>query len=182
VTCVQDDEEPVRKALVKATTLTYEFLPPPGAPGAAAAAPDAAAAAETEPAPGAVAPAPGGGAAEAASAAAAPAAAAAPVKISLPSLHKYADGEDEIMRQLIRHYNVPKEARFDLLSRVRVARAFGSLEGRRRAVRHRLQALCLLLHSAPQQGAWGQGVARMPSCNVLSRSHLVTTAVDLLRC
>jgi hypothetical protein len=96
----------------------------------------------------------------AATAAGAAATAAAPapgaggvVRISLPALHKYADGEDEIMRQLIGHYGVPREARFELLCRVRVARAFGSLEGRRRAVRHRLQALCLLLHSAPQQGA-----------------------------
>jgi hypothetical protein len=43
------------------------------------------------------------------------------------------------------------------------------VEGRRRAVRQRLQALCLLLHSAPQQGAphWPPAVCQL----LASRRH-----------
>jgi hypothetical protein len=151
VTCIQNDESAVRKSLGKATTLTYEFYP--------AAAP---ASGRTTPAAGAS---PGGGGAAAPSAAAAgepgglagglgaavvPAAPGGPVRIVLPGLNKYTETEDETLRQLCRHYGVPCEARFDLLCRARVARAFGTLAGRRRAVRQRLLALCLLLHSAPQ--------------------------------
>jgi hypothetical protein len=156
VTCVQDDEAAARRALAKATTLNFEFYPAPPAPvPSGAAAGDAGGASSGAGAGGAGAAAAGAGASGGdAAAASGGGGAGGPVRMSLPALHKYTEPEDAVLRRLARHYGVPREAQFELLCRIRAARAYGTLEGRRRVVRQRLQALCLLLHSAPQQGGW----------------------------
>ncbi|CAD7704534.1 unnamed protein product, partial [Ostreobium quekettii] len=72
--------------------------------------------------------------------------------IHIPGLHKIGETEHELLRRLVEKHDVPQELRFRLLTRIRIAQAFGTLEGRRHLVRVRLMAFCVLFQSNPLHG------------------------------
>ena len=69
-------------------------------------------------------------------------------------------------------YDVPQELRFQLLARVRVAKAFSSLEGRRNLVRIRLMAFYILFQSNPSHEEMAAFFA--------SEAEFVTELVEVL--
>ena len=96
----------------------------------------------------------GGGTTAAAEAEAAPAPTAAPVpaattttRIDVLRLHSFSETPAELLDQLVTHYGVPARHHEALLCRIRVAQELGSAEGRLRAMRRRLLAICALLHT-----------------------------------
>jgi len=65
--------------------------------------------------------------------------------IRIPDLQNRPDSDHQICMELAERYNVPEDLRFSLLARIRAARGFSTLEGRRQLVRvgyHRLSFLC----------------------------------------
>ncbi|KAK9821448.1 hypothetical protein WJX81_000342 [Elliptochloris bilobata] len=69
--------------------------------------------------------------------------------IHLPRINAYLEAEHDIVHQLVQRYGVPEKLRFSLLTRVRIARHFGSLDGRRQLARVRLLAFYVLFQSSP---------------------------------
>jgi len=72
--------------------------------------------------------------------------------IHLTSLQTRAETDHALCAQLVAQHEVPADLRFNLLTRVRAARAFGTLDGRRQITAWRLLALTVLLQSNPDPG------------------------------
>jgi hypothetical protein len=73
--------------------------------------------------------------------------------IHLTSLQTRPETDHVLCASLVAQHKVPKDLRFNLLTRVRAARAFGTLDGRRQITALRLLALTVLLQSNPDPGA-----------------------------
>ncbi|KAL6759427.1 hypothetical protein V8C86DRAFT_1303353 [Haematococcus lacustris] len=71
------------------------------------------------------------------------------VSIVVPCMDRLRESEQDICRELVRLFAVPEAQRFQLLTAVRRARGFGSLEGRRQLLACRLMALVVLVQSSP---------------------------------
>lgn len=69
--------------------------------------------------------------------------------ITLTEVHKRTESDTQLLKDLVDHYGVPVELRFSLLSRIRAARSFASMEGRRIYVSIRLLAFTILVQSSP---------------------------------
>ena len=68
--------------------------------------------------------------------------------IHVPNLHRFRESNLEILEQLVRKYRIPRRYHFPLLIRIRLARAFPSLEERRNFVRVNLLAFTILADQA----------------------------------
>ncbi|XP_078171361.1 E3 ubiquitin-protein ligase UPL1-like [Carex rostrata] len=66
--------------------------------------------------------------------------------IHMPDVNLYRGSDLELLAELIKEHDVPVEMRFSLLTRLRFARAFGSLAERCRFVCIRLYAFVMLVH------------------------------------
>lgn len=66
--------------------------------------------------------------------------------IHMPDVNLYRGSDLELLAELIKEHDVPVEMRFSLLTRLRFARAFGSLAERCRYVCIRLYAFVMLVH------------------------------------
>lgn len=64
--------------------------------------------------------------------------------MDLPGVARYPETDQEILARLVEVYAVPSSLKFKLLNRIRVARLFGTLHGRRQLVRTRLLAFYVL--------------------------------------
>jgi len=68
--------------------------------------------------------------------------------IHLPHLQRFKESNLEILEQLVKKYKIPKRYHFPLLIRIRLARAFPSLEERRNFIRINLLAFTTLAEQA----------------------------------
>ncbi|KAL0033594.1 hypothetical protein WJX79_006288 [Trebouxia sp. C0005] len=69
--------------------------------------------------------------------------------IDIQRLDKRQANEYELLSQLVSEYQVPEALRFTLLTKIRTAKGFGSLQGRRYLVRTRLLAFYVWFQSQP---------------------------------
>ncbi|WOL17494.1 E3 ubiquitin-protein ligase [Canna indica] len=68
--------------------------------------------------------------------------------IHLPNIGNDDEDAIQIMQRLVRSYNIPPNLRFSLLTRLRFAKAFGSLAARHQFIRIRLYAFILLAQAS----------------------------------
>ncbi|KAK1274353.1 E3 ubiquitin-protein ligase UPL1 [Acorus gramineus] len=68
--------------------------------------------------------------------------------IHLPNISSYSETDLELLNKLVTEYKVPPNLRFSLLTRLRFARAFGSLPTRQQYVCIRLYAFMVLVQSS----------------------------------
>eukprot|EP00882_Tetradesmus_deserticola_P006936 GHRQ01007306.1.p1 GENE.GHRQ01007306.1~~GHRQ01007306.1.p1 ORF type:complete len:318 (+),score=120.56 GHRQ01007306.1:133-1086(+) len=89
--------------------------------------------------------------------------------LHVPALDGFTESEHEILAGLVLRYKVPAALRFELLCRIRIARNFGTLAGRRQLVWQRLMAFNVLLQCSPTAGAqpaWAVSSAHGPAVYV----------------
>ncbi|KAJ4975986.1 hypothetical protein NE237_001092 [Protea cynaroides] len=68
--------------------------------------------------------------------------------IHLPNINNHQEGDLELLNKLVTEYNVPPGLRFSLLTRLRFARAFGSLASRQQYMCIRLYAFVVLVQAS----------------------------------
>ncbi|KAJ4982419.1 hypothetical protein NE237_033256 [Protea cynaroides] len=68
--------------------------------------------------------------------------------IHLPDINNHQESDLELLNKLVREYNVPLSLRFSLLTRLRFARAFGSLASRQQYICIRLYAFVVLVQAS----------------------------------
>ncbi|XP_042519571.1 E3 ubiquitin-protein ligase UPL1-like isoform X2 [Macadamia integrifolia] len=67
--------------------------------------------------------------------------------IHLPNINSHQEGDLELLNKLVTEYNVPPSLRFSLLTRLRFARAFGSLASRQQYICIRLYSFVVLVQA-----------------------------------
>ncbi|XVF77067.1 hypothetical protein PTKIN_Ptkin14bG0010000 [Pterospermum kingtungense] len=73
--------------------------------------------------------------------------------IHLPNINTHPESDLELLNKLVAEYKVPTNLRFSLLSRLRFARAFGSLTSRQQYTRIRLYAFIVLVQAGSNADA-----------------------------